>query len=198
MKKVVLAMLLCLVSVLPAAAAQGPYVGLGGGLSIVHESDLDITGVGSGDIEYDLGYGFNISAGYKFGPARLEAEFGFNKADTDEISGPGGSVNVDGDITVMSYMVNGFYDINMNAPVTPYVGLGLGMLDGEIELEGDEGDDTVFGYQVTAGITAPINQFLDFDVYYRYQGAGDDFEDEGVEISYDNSLVFAGIRYSFF
>lgn len=197
MKKALLAAaFLCLASALPAAAAQGPYVGVAGGLAIVHDSDVDVPGVGSADLEYDTGFGFNVSAGMRFDQARIEAEFGVNQADLDQLSGPGGSVGLDGDLTTMSFMVNGYYDVKMAAPVTPYFGVGLGLINGEFEIEGDEGDDTAFGYQFTAGLTAPINPLLDLDIYYRYQGSSD-FEDEGEEISYDASLIFAGIRYKF-
>lgn len=197
-KAIVAASLLCLASALPAAAAQGPYVGLGGGLAIIHDSDVEtfVPGFGTarGDIEYDLGGGFNISAGYKFDQMRLEAEFGYNKADVDSVSAFGFTESISGDIEIMSYMVNGFYDMKVAAPVTPFFGLGLGAINGD---DGDD-DDTAFGYQLTAGITSPINEFLNLDVYYRYQGTFSDFEVEGVDISYDASLIFAGLRYNFF
>jgi opacity protein-like surface antigen len=187
-KAIVAASLLCLASALPAAAAQGPYVGLGGGLAIIHDSDVDGRFT-SGDVEYDLGGGFNVSAGYKFDQMRLEAEFGYNTADVDRVSGPG----FGGDLEVMSYMVNGIYDMTVAAPVTPFFGVGLGAINGDSG--GD--DDTQFGYQLTAGVTSPINEFLNLDVYYRYQGTASDFEVEGLEVSYDASLIFAGLRYNF-
>lgn len=205
-KAIVAASLLCLASALPAAAAQGPYVGLGGGLAIFHDSDVEVNvpgvGTGSGDIEYDLGGGFNISAGYKFDQMRLEAEFGYNKADVDSVSTFAGTESVSGDVEIMSYMVNGFYDMKVAAPITPFFGIGLGAINGDA---GDD-DDTTFGYQLTAGVTSPINEFLNFDVYYRYQGTASDFEYSGVasgvafsgEVSYDASLIFAGLRYNFF
>ena len=194
MKKGVLAaLILCLASVLPAAAAQGPYVGVAGGLAIVHDSDIeDLPGIDDRDAEFDVGFGFNVSAGMRFDQMRCDAEFGLNNADFDNIEGGG----VDGDVTTMSFMLNGYYDLKIPAPVTPFFGVGLGFINGEFEVEGEEGDDTNFGYQLTAGVTSNINQFLDLDLYYRYQGAPD-FEDNGVEISYDSSLIFAGLRYSF-
>lgn len=197
MKRTILAAaFLCLAAALPAAAAQGPYVGVAGGLFIPHESDVNVPGVGSADLEYDTGFGFNVAAGMRFDQARVEAEIGWSKADLDKLSGPGGSVDLDGDLTTMSFMVNGYYDVQIPAPVTPFFGAGLGVINGEFEIEGDEGDDTTFGYQFTAGVTTQINPALNLDIYYRYQGASD-FEDEGDEISYDSSLVFAGIRYNF-
>ena len=202
MKKALLAAaFLCLASALPTAAAQGPYVGLAGGLAIFHDSDIDVRvpgfGTVSGEVEYDIGYGFNVSAGYKFDQMRLEAEFGYNKADVDKISTAGVTESATGDVTIMSYMINAYYDMKLAAPITPFFGVGLGMINGDLEDE----EDTVFGYQLTAGVTSPINEFLNLDVYYRYQGASD-FEADAagmpVDFSYDSSLVFAGLRYTFF
>jgi len=184
-KAIVAASLLCLASALPAAAAQGPYVGLGGGLAIIHDSDTNF----GGDVEYDLGGGFNVSGGMVFDQMRLEAEFGYNAADIED-SGA--------DLTTMSYMVNGFYDMKVAAPVTPYFGLGLGFINGELDDGIIDDDDTSFAYQLTAGVTSPINQYLNLDVYYRYQGTTSDLEVFGDEISYDASLIFAGLRYNFF
>jgi len=190
-KAIVAASLLCLASALPAAAAQGPYVGIGGGLAIIHDSDTDSV---FGDMEYDLGGGFNVSGGYVFDQMRLEAEFGYNAADIDKTTGAGAS----GDLAIMSFMVNGLYDMKIAAPVTPFVGLGLGLINGELERNGGKDDDTLFGYQLTAGVTSPINQYLNLDVYYRYQGTFSDLEVLGDDVSYDASLIFAGLRYNFF
>lgn len=195
MKKVVLALCFCIASVIPAAA-QGPYVGLSGGVSLLHESDLDVGG-GSGTIEYDTGFGFNVAAGYVMNPVRVEAEFGYKAADLDSVSGPGGSIGISGaDLTVMSYMLNGYYDMKVDPTITPFVGFGIGVIDGELEGSGGSIDDAVFGYQATLGVSAAMNRNLNLDVYYRYQGS-EDLEEDGFELSYDSSNIFVGVRYSF-
>lgn len=194
MKKAVLAALfLCLASALPAAAAQGPYLGIAGGLAVVHDSDIDnLPGIDDVNAEFDVGAGFNVTAGLRFDQLRFEVEFGLNNADIDNLEGGG----VDGDITTMSYMVNGYYDWKIAAPVTPFIGVGLGLIDADFEVHGQKGQDTNFGYQVTGGVTTNLNKFLDLDIYYRYQGAPD-FKDNGAKMSYDASLIFAGLRYNF-
>jgi outer membrane immunogenic protein len=195
--KLLIAVAFIALSVLPAAA-QGPYVGASGGLFIPHESDITITGLGSANVEYDVGGGFNINAGYDFNGFRLDAEFGYKAADIDKISGPGGSVSVSGaDITVLSYMVNGFYDFKINSPVKPYLGVGIGILNGELDDNGISSDDTVFGYQVTAGIAYPMNKNLSFDLFYRLQGAPKDFDVDGTKLSYTSSNINLGLRYNF-
>ena len=96
----------------------------------------------------------------------------------------------------MSLMANGYYDIKTGGPVQPFIGAGLGLINGEFD-NGFEDDDTVLGYQLTAGVTTAINQNINLDFYYRYQGAVSDFEVDGVDVSYGSSNFFAGMRYNF-
>lgn len=194
MKTLILAACMCLASTIPAVAS--PYVGFGGGLSLNHDSEIEISGLfGSADVEYDPGYGFNLVAGYDFNPVRLEAEFAYRNAEIDNIEGFSVS---DADVTTMSYMINAYYDVkNVNFPLKPYFGVGLGAINGELDDDGDDFDDTVFGYQLTAGVSSEIAKNVNFDLYYRFQGAPSDFEKDGVEISYNNSSFFAGFRFGF-
>ncbi|MFZ2951086.1 MAG: outer membrane protein [Desulfuromonadaceae bacterium] len=195
--KILLAGLLLIVSTTSALAA-GPYIGAAGGISITHDGDTTVTGVGTVDTEYDTGFGFNLSAGYSFDPVRLEFEFGYKNADMDKISGPGGSIPVpDTEITVMSYMVNALYDFKTGSQFTPYIGAGLGLMNGELKSEGEKEDDTVFGYQVILGAAYNVNQNLAFDLSYRLQSAPSDFENSGVSIEYTSSNIMAGLRYNF-
>jgi opacity protein-like surface antigen len=187
MKLLVAAAFLAL-SVLPAAAAQGPYVGASVGLFMPHDADLSVPGLGTGDVEYDLGVGFTIKAGYKVDDFRIEGEFGYQTADVDNASGV--------DLTVLSYMVNGYYDFKVNSPLKPFVGVGVGLLNGEMDVQGFKPDDTVFGYQFTAGVAYPLDKNLNFDVYYRFQGSAD-FELDGADLSYTSSNINAGLRYNF-
>lgn len=202
-KQLVLAGFLVIASA-TASMAAGPYIGASGGVSIIHESDVEIADYfGDGvnarlDAEFDTGYGFNLSAGYNFDGFRIEGEFGYKNADMDKLSGGGGSANVDDtDITVMSYMVNGYYDIKNSSSITPFLGVGLGVLNGEIDSEGSKDDDTVFGYQLTAGVSFALNKNINLDLSYRYQGAASDFEKNDVSFSYGSSNVLGGLRYTF-
>lgn len=187
-----------LVASTTSALAAGPYIGAAGGVSIVHDGDIKVTGVGTATSEYDTGYGFNVSAGYNFEPVRLEFEFGYKNAELDKLTGPGGSASVsDTDITVMSYMVNAFYDIKTNSPITPYIGAGLGLLNGELQSQGSKDDDTVFGYQIIIGAAYNVSKNVALDLSYRFQGAPSDFSKNNVSIEYNSSNVMAGLRYNF-
>lgn len=195
MKTLILAACMCMASSIPAVAA-GPYVGFGGGLSLNHDSDLEISGYsGSADVEYDPGYGFNVVGGYDFNPIRLEAEFAYRNADVDEVKNSSIS---DTEVSTMSYMINAYYDVKtLNSLIKPYIGVGMGLINGELEVDGYDEDDTTFGYQFTAGATTAVAKNVNLDLYYRFQGAPSDFEKDGVELSYNNSSFFVGFRFGF-
>lgn len=194
--KVLLAGLLILGSTTSALAA-GPYLGVSGGASFTHESDEKEPGFSS-TVEYDTGFGVNVSAGYNFAPARVEFEFGYKKADVDKVESGGFSAPVtDADIRVMSYMVNAYYDIDTKSAVTPYLGVGIGAVNGELRSPGFKEDDTVFGYQVIAGAAINLNKNVAFDLSYRLLGAAEDFKAQDTELSYLSSNIMAGLRVNF-
>jgi len=171
------------------AMAGGSYLGAAGGVSIYHDSDVSITGGPSGDVSYKTGYGFNLAAGYDFEPVRAEFEFGYKSA---EIKDTGGV-----DTNIQSYMINAYYDFKNKTSLTPYVGAGVGMLNGELEDNGISIDDNAFGYQVMVGTAYNMTKNLALDLSYRFQGAANDFSKEGIDISYNSSNIYAGIRYTF-
>lgn len=184
MKKTLLLAASFLVLTSAAAFAEGPYAGADLGLSIAHESDVEITGLGSGTADYDMGFAFDLRGGYDFGQGRVEAEFGYRANDFEDSSE---------DFTVMSYMVNGYYDFKIAAPVTPFVGLGLGLLNGDIDGE----SDTTFGGQVALGVAYPLNKQVNLDLTYKYLTTFSDFEKQGVKLDYSNSTLLVGARYNF-
>jgi opacity protein-like surface antigen len=190
--KVILAGVFLLVSTTSAFAA-GPYVGVAGGVSIIHESDWDYPGTVTDTIAYDTGYGFNLSGGYDFGGVRLEGEYGYKTADLKDISG----YSVSGvEASFKSFMVNGYYDIKTNSTATPFIGAGLGLIKGELSDNSFTVDDTVMGYQLIAGVGFELNKNIILDVSYRLQGA-EDLEKDGNTISYMSSNFYGGLRFKF-
>ena len=187
-----------LVASTTSALAAGPYMGAGGGMTIIHDSDLANPGLPTVSAEYDKGYAFNVNGGYNFDGFRLEGEFGYKHANVNSISGPGGTFNISGgDATFMSYMANGYYDIKAEPAITPFIGAGLGLINGELNDNGHKADDTVFGYQLIAGIGFNINKNVTIDISYRFQGAASDLNVEGTDVSYKSSNLMAGVRYNF-
>lgn len=187
-----------LVTAASPAFAAGPYIGAAGGISVLHDADVEIVGVGNAEISYDMGYGFNIAAGYNFDGFRLEGEFGYKTADVDEVSAGGVSQPVSGlEQTMTSYMINGYYDIKNKSSVTPFIGVGVGMINGEFEDDVDSVDDDQFGYNLMAGVSLAADKNLNFDFSYRFQTTADDFEQAGDKIEYMSSSFFVGMRYDF-
>ncbi len=202
--RLLLAGLLLAASTSTVMAASGPYIGASGGLSTFHDRELEIPGSNEEPtISYKAGYGLNAAAGYKLNAFRLEAEFGYKFSKLKSITHPAVAFPpIKGNLTIMSYMVNGYYDMNLGSPsFTPFIGGGLGLLNGE--LEGTDtnykNDDNVLGFNVTLGGSYNINKNVSFDVYYRFQGAATPFEvlPSGVKVNYGSSDVFGGLRYNF-
>lgn len=196
MKKISLLVIMVLFVTAGSALAEGPYVGANIGLGINHDSDA----TGGVTIEYKKGLAFDLAVGYQFNEnVRAEGEFGYRSADVDNVKSSGFSTPVtDADLTVMSYMANGYYDITQfKSPVTPFVGAGLGMLDGKFKSPGYSKSDTTIGYQLMLGASYEINKQVSADASYRFQGAVSDFKIDGDKISYTNSSFLVGIRYKF-
>ena len=102
-------------------------------------------------------------------------------------------------------VLNGYYDFTNSSNFTPYVSAGLGFSkieandyniigSGEPDLNDD---DTVFAYQVGAGVGYAVNAQFTIDVKYRYFAAEDAklFETAEVEIASHDLLL--GLRFNF-
>lgn len=180
----VFATLFCLASV-SGASAQG-YFSLNGALVIETDSDVtDSDTLGnsiSGDIEFDNGFGFNGAVGYAWNDFRLEGEVSYRQNDLDQLSvssvtlaGIGtftvvGSAPVNGDVTQLAFMVNGWYDINTGSKWVPSLGAGIGFATVAVDssdLLFDE-DDTVLAYQFGAQLGYKVNPAVMVVVGYRF------------------------------
>ena len=195
--KMMLAAVAFMVCSAGSAFAAGPYVSAAGGVSILHDNDVKVSGVGTVTANYDTGYGMSIAAGYDFQPVRVEFDFGYKSTKLNKLTGPGGSAKIDLDTNVMSYMVNGFFDFKNSTIVTPFVGAGVGLLNGEFKQNGYSVDANAFGYQFIVGTAFNLNKNFAIDLSYRFQGAGGDFSKDGVDVAYTSSNIFAGVRYTF-
>lgn len=191
--------------------AEGSYVGSNIGLAIYHGSKTKETDETS-TLKYDMGSGVDIALGYALNRNfSVEAEFGYKSADWDKTNGisiparygvPDLKVGTD----VMSYMVNGYYNITQLAyAVTPFVGAGFGMINAEVSYSvpgfTESKDDTVFGYQVMLGGSYQINRKIRIDAGYKYQMTTSDLKGSlkgnTLEFPYKSSTFFFGARYNF-
>jgi len=201
------AMLLSVSSI--AYSAEGPYVSGNLGIAMASDSDLSETGA-TGTMEFDKGFAFGVAAGYGFGNTRVEGEIAYQKNDYDKLSlsvpgvGSFSGLNVDGDATSTAFLLNGYYDFKNNSSITPFIGAGLGFAKvdvGAISVPGvgtltSSSDDTVFAYQIGAGVGFAVNEKVSLDLKYRYFATSDpDFE--GTEAEYSSHNLYAGVRVSF-
>jgi outer membrane protein OmpA-like peptidoglycan-associated protein len=166
-----------------------------------------------GDVSLDEGWLGALRGGYAFPQGfRLEGELAYRDNDFQDE----GALDQGGSSTVWSLMANGYWDFNKGGAWQPYVGIGLGWADVEVDgadVDPDpavsfEGSQGVFAWQGMVGIGWAVSQQLMLDLGYRY------FSADGVEFDvavdtlpdptfaelegdYDQQAVTLGLRYSF-
>jgi len=194
-----------LLPTLANADSPGLYIGLGAGVTLPRQSDIEAPGI---DTKADLDNGWKGigSVGYKFtNGIRSELELGYGSNQIDKIA----DIAADGDILNRTAMLNAFYDFNNVLPwsrVTPYVGLGLGVDWVKIRnatIPGFRVDDSeiTFAYQAMAGLNFDITDQLSANLGYRWFHAPD-FDvtsDTGAKVNtnYATHMFLIGMRWSF-
>lgn len=197
MKRIGILTVVCMLWAASQAFAAGAYVGGFVGPTFTHDGDITVNGVGTATLQYDVGPAVGAFGGYNFDGFRVEGEVSYRHADIDRVSGPAGSVLVSGvDLSLWSFMGNGYFDFKTNSPVTPFVGAGIGMVNGRMKDNGYSFEDTVFGYQFMVGASFALNKRINLDLSYRLQGTSD-LETLDGKISYLSSNLLFGARYQF-
>ncbi|CAI2717660.1 outer membrane protein [Nitrospina watsonii] len=201
----------------PAVQAKdkvtGPYISLNGGFSFLSDSDVSFNDVTFSTISFDPGFSGGGAFGYDFDDVRTEIEVMYRRWDMDTFTVPGTiggttitgcpcSASVEGDVSSLSFMLNG-YSIPpwLPDPWELYLGGGLGManVDAEINVLGDD-SDTVFAYQFMIGLGYDITTKTALTIGYRFFDAVEpEFQVSGVPIeaklqSHDFNL---GLRFTF-
>lgn len=172
------------------------YIGGLGGVTLVSDSDVsDEEEDVSAEASFDTGFVFGGTVGYDFGYIRTEGEISYRQNDLDELSEQGETEKLDGDISSLSFMANGFFEYENESRFTPYAGGGIGIA--RVEIDNDESyDDTVFAYQIGAGLSYAATDKLSLDLSYRFLGTTDpNFDD--FEAEYHSHNIVFGLRYNF-
>lgn len=187
-----------------AYSADGPYVSGNLGIGIASDSDVTESGT-TGTFESDKGLALGAAFGYGMGNTRIEGEVAYQKNDLNKVSISGiGSASIDGDTSSTALLLNGYYDFKNESALTPFLSAGLGLAKvevSEITLPGfgpvtSNSDDTVFAYQIGAGVGYAVNDKVSLDLKYRYFATSDpDFE--GTEVEYSSQNIYAGVRVNF-
>jgi opacity protein-like surface antigen len=175
------------------AFADGPYVGIEGGVTIPQSSDYDVT-VNNGTttttysngyrVKHKTGYDVDLLAGYKLGLLRLEAEGGYQRAKvksltvsstllTDVGTAAGtpvtaANLGVGNHIGVTKLMANALLDGDFGSRFGGYVGGGAGRA--WASFSGDK--DSAWAYQGIAGLRYALTPNIDAGVKYEYFRTG--------------------------
>jgi len=201
--KRIIAVSVCLLLILSssyALGADGVYVSGNIGIGMVSDSDISETGSPTIDVSFDYGFGIAGAIGTTIDDFRIEGAIAYQQNDFDEALG---LVPLAGDITALTFLVNGYYDFNSSSPWTPYLTAGLGFSKIEVnDLDVAGGtdplnsDDTVFAYQLGAGIGYAVSDNVTIDARYNYFATEDpNFDGTEAEVASHNILL--GIRYNF-
>jgi opacity protein-like surface antigen len=118
----------------------------------------------------------NIELGYAlYNRFRVGVHLGYARSDVEQLELSGGPVDVDGRTQLISFGLNGYYDVDTGSALTPYLGLGVGGLHASTQYEsaallGGERDvdGTGFAAQALAGLSLPVSDKIDFLFGYRY------------------------------
>ena len=189
-----LAIVLALASTALASPAMARddqwYVGVDGGAMIVEDLDVDVGATANGiSISSRTGYDFGGLVGYDFGGFRLETEVAYKKTDPTTVATSGtfigggsgqarGSFDSAGDLSALSFMLNGLLDFGDDDGLQGFVGGGIGVARVQVSngIDASVGNwvddsDTGFAWQALAGIRAPISDHWDVGLKYRYFNA---------------------------
>jgi len=186
-----------------APSAAQWYVEGQAGANIPNDSELDGTGFNV-DAEIDTGAVGLLTIGYDYDSLfRTGLELGYRTGEIDNV----GSVSGQGDVDVLTGMINLFFDFDVGQPAfEPFLGFGLGVAqvdaDGVNPVNGQtiNDDDIGFAGQLLAGLAYNINDNLALTGTYsflyvpdlEYSLAGGD-----VESDYSSHSILVGLRYRF-
>lgn len=158
----------------PAAAEMnnGVYIELQGGGSFWDDANVSVSGIGSGDAEFDDGWTAGGALGFRiFDMFRLEAHASFRRADIDTVSA-GDLETSEGWAGAAAFLGNAYFDIPIPFPVKPYIGGGAGVAIFSADVDGNsvdvDDDDTEFAWNAMGGILWPVWRHLELDARYRY------------------------------
>jgi opacity protein-like surface antigen len=173
------------------AADVRPYLEAHVGPVISGDSDMGIS-----KVSYDPGFVAGGALGLDFELLRIEANVDYRRADISKFA----SNNVNGDLQLITYMVNGHLVAPIPFPVKPYilggVGFATAFISDFVGSSTGKANNTKFAYELGAGIGYEIKRNVTLDVNYRYLGTSD-FDFKGNKFSYSANNVLFGIRYSY-
>lgn len=178
----VLATLTLLAAARPAAAERFTswYGAIEGGGNWIEQFELQeyLTPLGAPPsqamLRTDPGWAAMVSLGYAFEEEwRLEVEGGYRDNQFDTILPAGGTTStIDGRFRNFTLMANAVHDIVSPQGVVLSLGAGIGAVHSRMDSTGlstaFDGDDVSLAFQGIAGLSVPMNDWLDMSLNYRF------------------------------
>ncbi len=154
------------------AEGSGIYVGASVGATLRPDTVLSSPSLGTETMEFSPGYTFGGFLGYDFGNS-LRAEWELSYRENDIRTGGG----EDPQAVTSAMMFNGYYDVPSKTRLKLYLGGGLGVATAQLETvslgQAIDADESVFAYQLEAGIGWNYNPKATFSLGYRFFDAAD-------------------------
>ena len=178
----VLATLGVLAATGPAAAERFTswYGAIEGGSNWIEQFELEeyLTPLGAPPaasmMRAEPGWAAMVSLGYSFEEAwRLEVEGGYRSNSLDTILPAGGTTTtIDGRFRNFTLMANLVHDIVSREGIVLSLGGGIGAVHSRVDATGlssaEDGDDVSLAFQGIAGLSVPMNDWLDVALNYRF------------------------------
>lgn len=120
------------------------------------------------------------------------------------------------ELSIQSYMLNGYFDFHNTSKFTPYIGIGFGQAKVEYDytdnwavynyntgvlvadgLDTYHASKTKFAYNISAGTSYDLNDHLALDLGLRYVDYGSFSDADGDKYKTKSKEVSFGVRYSF-
>lgn len=215
MKRFIMILALAAMGSTAAHAEQfkGVYLSASLGHTTIQDSgftDSSLANVGlptSGEFELDRAISFAGALGTRLTPHFMaEVEVSYRNADIDTASLDGigdledFGLSVGGEMKTWALLVNGYYDVLPDQQISPYVSLGGGFArhSGELTIDNVSADesDTVFAYQVGAGVNIDLGSGVGLFGGYRYFGSADPSFDT-LDAEYQAHEIRVGMRHTF-
>jgi len=194
-----------------APDVKGFYVGGGAGVTLPMNDEIKSdSSTANHKLSFDPGWLVDGQVGYAYGNGlRTELEVGYRQANSDSITNPNSAAALAAAkrYGVLNSMVNVIYDMDINLPLTPYVGVGVGYAriwakelaignNASAVLNATDESAGAFAYQGIAGVSYAIAPHWAATLDYRYLSTTEaDFGNMKSEYSSHNILM--GVRYSF-
>ena len=198
------------------AAIPLNYVTFRGGPGWANEANRT-AGMYESDQKFKSEYMLNLAYGRRLCDwFRLEAEIGYTHMSVDNLKNKnsGSEVDISGNDSHISGLINAYFDIKNSTDFTPFVGVGVGVAHTKLDTEfigpvhgvkvKTNDSDTAFAYQFLAGVSWAFHPSWSIDLMYKFYGTNerDHTNSAGNAVSVNvegtkASFVELGLRYCF-